>query len=162
MATVAITIVTFFINNALTEYNTTVLSATVDLKQASINEKKDMDMIYTKEYGDRLHVAESIYLDYEELLNLESGQTIYFRIENMWLDLLEDIPYIRAVSLWTDQQEILSLKDYNKTLKSNMIRVRFIAVFFSLFFFSIVIICIIGLAKISKRKRTSVNKTPLI
>ncbi|MGI6116051.1 hypothetical protein [Luoshenia tenuis] len=100
------------------EANTTELSATV----TGIGIKGEGDhkycAIYSQEYGDKLSTYELRGIsDISDFTSLQRGQTIFFRVEKIWLKQIierENWPFIHVIAIRTEEDEIVSLDDYNK------------------------------------------------
>ncbi|MCL2462317.1 MAG: hypothetical protein FWF44_06585 [Defluviitaleaceae bacterium] len=114
------------------EENTTELIATV--KNVEIREIGDSEFgeIYTEEYGDGVIafysgiLRETISMD--DFNSLQTGETIFFRIENVRLNNLEI--FIPVVSLRTAEKEMISLSSYNQDRDSGNPSLRRGGIFF--------------------------------
>lgn len=113
----------------LTEKNTTELSATVE-RDAYFGQ---MGLIIpTEEFQPNLIllVVTEDEFSREELSNLQSGQKIFFRIQDRNVNSLsakkpealeEDLFVAPIVSVSTETQEIFSLSDYNKSMQRSVL-----------------------------------------
>ena len=109
-----------------TENTTTSYTATV--KNVEINTETTSAMIYTNEYATCLHITSNIgkNIDLEDLRNLENGQTIYFQIENSYTQLLDEVAFLAATSLRSDEKTIFSLEDYNNYMQHQAFPARIV------------------------------------
>ena len=64
---------------------------------------------------------------------LKAGKTVYFRIDDVWSEQIDDIQFVSIVALQTDNRDILTLSDYNKMIAPEVNKVRLmIGVFLTL------------------------------
>lgn len=134
------------------ETNTTEFAATV----------KDVegDILYTKEYGAELYLlADSEYIDWDEFRSLQSGQNVYFRIENVWLKQFETMDFCHIVSLRTDEKEIFSLDMANKCRGGERKNDDIIGIVFGTAFLAIMVYCIVQFVRLGKLRKSYTNVT---
>lgn len=72
--------------------------------------------IFTNEYGSALRVSTNIAgkIDIDSVKELNKGQTIFFRIENIKVEQLNQVEFLDIVSLSTNTEEIYNLDQYNE------------------------------------------------
>lgn len=106
-------------NKNLSETDTTEFFATAMKVEIEGSGSGAYGTIYTEEYGGKLKIRNINQIQKKnELLNLKSGQTVYFRIENGWLNQFEIMEFVYIVSLRTEKNELLSLNVYNQHLEA--------------------------------------------
>ena len=100
--------------------------------------------IHTKEYTNALQISTNISknINMNDVKDLKSGQKIFFRIENIKSDQMNQVDFINIVSLKTETKDIFSLEDYNRYICNAVYPARIASValvllflFISLFFF---------------------------
>lgn len=103
--------------NKLSEKNTTEFTATITKVVTKGTGNDEYGIIYTQEYDDKLNVYNiNEITNKKDFTELQSGQTVYFRIENVWLEKFNEINFIHIVSLRTSEKEIFSLSNYNNLM----------------------------------------------
>ena len=134
----------------LTEINTTEFTATIENVEIMKAKNGDYCTVYTEEYGDKLavHNAESI-IDINAFKNLRTGQPIFFRIENVWIDQIESMPFIPIAALKTVEKEIMTLDSRNKYDENILLEMTKIGTILGAVFLLIVIHCILLLKGIN-------------
>ena len=95
--------------------NTIEFMATVkNVEIRVLNSSKD-GVVRTEEYSTILVVPNvEKTVDINDFNNLQSGQTIFFKIDNIWADQFEEMMGCQIVSLRTEKKEILTLNSYNE------------------------------------------------
>lgn len=104
-------------DNKTTE-NTTVYDATVAEIDCLEAEDNYEIVIHTEEYETDLRIPDSICADINiaTINDIKNGDTIFFRIENYKVSELNQVGFFNIVSLRTDNQDIFSLSDYNRSI----------------------------------------------
>lgn len=100
-----------------TEKTTTELTATIEEVETLDTEEI---WIYTNEYDTKFVISSGLS-ELIDLDDLQIDQTIYFRIENIWLYELYESIFLQIVSLETSEKEIFSLMDYNECIHKSVI-----------------------------------------
>ena len=108
-------VITMHNASKLTEMNTTEFTATVRSVEIDGEGTREYCIIHSYEYGDKL-ITYSIreISDISDFTKLESGETVFFRIENIWLSNFEDMIVFPIISIRTEEDEIVSLSSYNE------------------------------------------------
>ena len=98
-----------------TENTTTLYAATVEKIMITDTGKHIGVEIQTREYDTALFVTANIckYIGTERLEDLEYGQTIAFRVENIKAEQIGKVAFVDIVSLKMDTKDIFTLKQYN-------------------------------------------------
>ena len=112
--------------------NTTEFMATVTKVKVGEEDNKEFATILTKEYSSELHFTNiRKIVDKNDNINLQNslqkGQEIFFRIDNKWLEALNDDSFVGIISLRTAEEEILTLSEYDEYMK-NQINSSFIGI----------------------------------
>ena len=99
-----------------TEETTTLYAATVTGVEVTKIGNDISAEISVKEYSNNLLISESICkkINIDDVQHLETGQIIYFRIENFMAQHLNNAAFVNIASLKTDAKDIFSLADYNQ------------------------------------------------
>ena len=98
----------------MTEENTTEFTATVESVRTTGEDSQMRCIIITSEYYDNLNTNNIREISRtDDFLALKSSETVYFRIYNERLNLLDEIGYIYVVAIRTDNIEFVTLDDYN-------------------------------------------------
>ena len=99
--------------------------------------------IKTKEYNTSLYISTNISknIRMDDVRNLRSGQTIFFRIENIKVQQMNKIEFINIISLKTDTKDILSLEEYNKCIYNSAYPARIASIVMASLFLSISLFC---------------------
>lgn len=99
-----------------TEKTTTLYTATVTGVEVTKIGNDISAEISVKEYSNNLLISESICkkINIDDVQHLETGQIIYFRIENFMVQHLNNAAFVNIASLKTDAKDIFSLADYNQ------------------------------------------------
>lgn len=95
--------------------------------------------IYTNEYNTTLYISTNICknIRMDDVKNLEKGETIFFRIENMKVKQMGNVRFVNIISLKTETENIFTLNQYNKSTSNSVFHTRIAGVAMSLFFFFI-------------------------
>lgn len=129
----------------ISEANTTEFAATV----VSVSTEREHVIIYTEEFGDRLTTfgIRDLY-DISDFTNLENGQTVFFRLENIWAERFKELllPF-PIVSLRTEEVEIVSLSSFNEHRANMHTWVTVAGIVFFLFFLLLAIYFALRLKK---------------
>ena len=101
------------------ENTTTEFSATVKQVVIGNTEDKQGVRIYTQEYDAFLYIPLSVDQtpNVSGIKKLETGETIYFRINNDFAKQMENSSLFPIRSLRTEKSNIISLDDYNNSYK---------------------------------------------
>ncbi len=94
-------------------------------------EKKNHDyLITTEEYQCKLFVDSDLMLNKENLLNIQSGEKIFFRIVELEENLFDNpqIEQIFVVTLRTDRQDIITLDSYEQNEKNRLQNIESLSV----------------------------------
>ena len=128
----------------LTKGNTTELMATVIKAETKGTEPNEYGIIYTEEYGEKLKVFNIEKLtDVNDFNSLQTGQTVLFRIENVWLGQFEEMSFINIVSLRTMEREMISLSSYNENADQGYSRMRTTGELLAPMFFLVSVHCVL-------------------
>lgn len=128
-------------NNAdlLSNENTTEFSATVSGIEQTGSLNEITFLIQTIEYGDKIRVhTEPKSPINENMKKLNKGDSIKFRVENIWLDNFDSMPFFEIVSLETEKDIIISMDEQNKETLAQREQVTYL---FSFLFISVCITC---------------------
>ncbi len=82
------------------------------------------------------------------LINLQKGQTIFFRIENNMIEQFGEVYFCNIVSLRTTETEIISLTDYNTYIHAAAFPARVTGIVFAGVFLAVFLYCIFKIKKI--------------
>lgn len=129
-------------NKGIFEADTTEFSATVSRFEIKGTGDNKYGILYTNEYGEKLLIRKE-FVNESNLVNLQEGQTIYFRIENNWVDVFYETDFVYIVSLHTDEVEIISLDQYNAAMHSNYNNMITAAVFTGILFLLVFVHCVL-------------------
>ena len=99
-----------------TENTTTLYTATVSRVNIVDTGRKIFTEIHTKEYKNSLLIDTDVNknINISDVENLQSGDLIFFRIENIKVKQINSVEFINIVSLKTQSKEVFSLEDYNQ------------------------------------------------
>ena len=103
----------------LSEHNTTEYTATVTNIEMKGSGTGEYGKIYTEEYGELYIYYIRNIVDMDDFNNLQAGQTVFFRIENIWLEKMD---FIKIVSLKTAEKEMFSLSSYAEYMEHQYFR----------------------------------------
>ncbi len=139
----------------LSEENTTEYAATfISITITDSDDDYECRSIYTKEYGDKLAIT---YMkgdvNIADIDSLKAGQTIFFRIENVWADQFGEMPSFGILSLRTEEREIFSLSSSAKYQEQQFFRVKMTAVGFIPILLLLSIHCVLLLRGINVFKK---------
>lgn len=128
-----------FMSDRQNESNTTSYTATVSSVDI-INDQSSL--IYIKEYENALLVMDVIMenIDVSELECLNSGQQIYFRIENYEVDYVNEVEFVEIVSLSTDEKDIFTLDDYNSYMSRAALPAKIASIVFNILLLIIIVL----------------------
>lgn len=117
-----------------TEETTTLYSGTISYVDIRQTGERMFVEIYTKEHHTSLliHSNVSENINMSEVCDLKSGQTIYFRIENIKVKQFGNVDFIDIISLNTDAKSYFSLDEYNKFIHNSVNSARIACVIISL------------------------------
>jgi hypothetical protein len=97
------------------EVNTTEFTATIKSIEIDGEGTNEYCIIFSEEYGNKLSTYNIRKIsEISDFNRLESGQTVFFRVENIWLNQFEEMTFIPIVSIRTGEKEIVSLNNYNE------------------------------------------------
>jgi uncharacterized membrane protein YeiB len=115
----------------ISEKNTTEFTATVTSIKTEGSGTGQFGKIYTEEYGDKLNIFYiKKIVDVDDFSDIQAGQTVFFRIENVWLEQFEEMDFVTIVSLKTAEKEILSLSSYAEYMEHQYFRIRITCIIF--------------------------------
>jgi len=149
----------------LTEMNTTEFEAAVRSIEIYGEGTHERSIIHSEEYGDKLttYFIREIS-DISDFTRLESGQTVFFRVENIWLSNfegkmyipIEEMTFIPIVSIRTENEEIVSLSSYCEYMASSLLEPTIAGIVVILIFLMLSIHCVLLLRGINvfRRKKT--------
>jgi len=141
----------------ISEKNTTEYTATVINAKTEKSETSEYGEIYTEEYGTKLLVPLSKELvDKDDFTNIQAGQTIFFRIDNVWVEQFEQVDFIYIFSLKTAEKELLSLGSYAEYREHRNFWVRVVDIIVIPIFLLISIHCILLLKGINVFRRQKI------
>lgn len=121
------------------EGNTTELSATIKEVEIKDTSGSEHGSIFTEEYDFELLIKFKAAIDTNDFINLQKGQKVWFRVEHIWLDQLEETPFIYTVSIRTEEKEIISLSSYNEFLDHEIFLIRATGVLLGLILLVIIV-----------------------
>lgn len=135
----------------LTEGNTIELEASITSVEITDTGKNIYVKIYTEEYSDPLYISTAVSknIDINSVNELQTGQTIIFRIESNMLEQLQGTAFGNIVSLKISDQEVFSLTQYNRYMRAAALPARVTGVVFALILLLIIVCCVLQL----KRKK---------
>lgn len=126
------------------EATTTEFAATV----VSVRVHGEHVVIYSEEFGGRLSTHQIRNLsDISDFTDLKNGQTVFFRIENIWLEQLEEMLFFPIISIRTEEAEIVSLSSFTEQWADSRTTLRNTAIVFSLIFLSLAVFFAIRLKR---------------
>jgi hypothetical protein len=141
----------------LTEMNTTEFEATVRSIEIYGEGTREYCIIHSEEYGDKL-ITYSIrgISDISDFDRFKSGQTVFFRVENIWLNQFEELTVFPIVSIRTENEEIVSLSSYCEYRASSLLEPTIAGIVVILIFLMLSIHCVLLLRGINvfRRKKT--------
>ncbi|MCL2531970.1 MAG: hypothetical protein FWE40_07425 [Oscillospiraceae bacterium] len=135
----------------LTQENTTEFSATL----AGVREGAGDTVIYSVEFRDRL--VPFFRHDIGDFDHLKSGQTVFFRVENIWLEQIATMPFIPMITFRTEAVELSSLSSFNEQRAEGR---RGLAIS-GIFWFSVFLVLTIFFAIRRKRSQRFVTPTSI-
>ena len=120
-----------------TEEETTFYTATVMNVDVADTGKNIFVKIRTQEFQTYLYISTNIgkSISIEEVRNLKNGQTIFFGIENKYVQQMNKVEFVSITSLKTETKDIFSLEEYNKYIKNSAYPVRIASIVAALLFF---------------------------
>lgn len=127
-----------------TENSTNLYQATVlDVEVTSIGEDKTV-MIKTEEYSTRLFVTSFVCrnINFDNLLDLKSGQKIFFRIQSKKDFQMNAVDFLDIVELKTESKNIFTLDNYNSIISDELYPPRLIGAVTSVVFLIGIIRCL--------------------
>ena len=135
-----------------TENTTTSYTATVSGVEITNTGEGKFAEIDVKEYRNHLAITTNIskHINIDDVQNLKNGQIIYFQIENVKVQHLNNSAFVDITSLKTDEKVIFSLDEYNQYMRISAYPARIAGIVFSLLFLSISVFCFYKI----KRNRT--------
>lgn len=136
-----------------TQKTTTSYTASVSSVQITQTGKNSTAEIYTNEYTTSLHISSAIYqnINTDDLKNLQCGQTIFFSIENGYVQQMNKVDFLPITSLKTDTNDILSLEKYNQCMHEAAVPARIVGII------AAVSLLIVSLSCYVKNKRARRN-----
>lgn len=139
----------------ISEKNTTEYTATVTSVKIEGSGTDKYGRICTEEYGDKLLISVSKKLvDMNDFENIQAGQTVFFRIQNVWVESFEEMDFVIIVSLKTEEKEILSLSNYAAYRENQDFKIRMIGIVGAPIFLLISVHCILRLKGINVFRRS--------
>ena len=140
------------------EINTTEFTATVRGVEIKGEDTHTHYIIYSEEYGDKLNTYNIRRIgDISDFDNLKKGQTVFFRMENIWLNQYEDMTFFPIISIRTEEKEIVSLSDYNSEKEALRFAPTIAGVVVALIFLCLSLYCIFLLKGINIFRRLKNN-----
>lgn len=134
----------------LSDRNTTQFMATVKNVEIEGSGDDEYGRIHTEEYGDKLIILNiREIIDMNDYNSLHGGQTVFFRIENIWVDLFKEMSFIHIVSLKTSEKEVVSLNNYNEYLDNQHFLITITSIVLGTFFLLVSVYCILPLKGIN-------------
>lgn len=136
-----------------TQENTTECVASIKDVEISVTERDLFLNMLCNEYSCYLNISTVVSdnIDINNIYALQTGDTIYFRVNNHSLDKLETTATVNVVSLRTDKQQLFSLSNYNDFMHSHVLYAKFALVFV------VVVLSIIIVVLIVKLRRKTVD-----
>ena len=64
-----------------------------------------------------MHI-ESGYFESDDIKNIKVGETIKFRVKNIWAERLDSLSFFEIVSLKSEKKEIISVDEQNEKILS--------------------------------------------
>lgn len=118
------------------EKNTTEFTATVIYVEMGGTGAEKYGVIYTEEYSStKLNIFNIKRIgDTNDLQNLQTGQTVFFRINNVWLDQFEEMEFVDIISLRTEEKEIFSLSNYEEYISQQRFAATIVGIVVTLIF----------------------------
>lgn len=137
-----------------TENTTTEFTATVN--HVKVNDSMQQAEIYTNEFDAFLFITPGIgeYINLDDVKNLTSGQTIYFRIENMYTSGMHESIFLAITELKTDTKDIFTLEEYNEYTSQTIYPTRITGIVFTLASLVAIVICWIKMKKVKSTNGT--------
>lgn len=111
-------------DNKQTENNTTEFVATV-AKVNTLEKEGGTDYnIITNEYPAQLLINRSLIKSIDLERAIDIGDTIYFRVENVWAEQMNEISFTSITSLRTENRVFFALEDYNENVTPDTNKIR--------------------------------------
>lgn len=132
-----------------TEDTTTLYTATVSGVDITDTGENIFAKIHIKEYNTSLHIDTTISknISMDDVRNLENGQTIFFRIENIKVQQMDKVDFLNITSLKTDKNNIFTLEEYNAFISDSAYPARIAGIITAILFFSISVFCYLKINK---------------
>ena len=103
----------------LSDSNTTEFSATVTRIEILESSYEKTFVIHTKEYGDKIRIhLKTEFTESDDINNIGIGETIHFRVKNIWVENLDSLSFFEIVSLKSEKKEIISVDEQNEKILS--------------------------------------------
>ena len=131
------------------EDTTTYYSATVSYVNVTDTGESIYAQIYTEEYETVLEILPNICknINMDDVKNLKIGQRIFFRIQSIKSNQMNEVLFVDIVSLRTESKDIFSLDEYNSYTKNSTYHPRIAAVMMATFFLTIALICFFSIKR---------------
>ncbi len=131
------------------EDTTTYYSATVSYINVTDTGESTYAEIYTEEYETVLEILPNICknINMDDVKNLKIGQRIFFRIQNIKSNQMNEVFFVDIVSLRTESKDIFSLDEYNSYTKNSIYHPRIAAVIMAMFFLTIALNCFLSIKR---------------
>lgn len=135
-----------------TENNTTYYSATVSKVQVTDTGRGSYIEIQIEEYKSNLQISTNVSknMNIDDIRDLQSGQKIFFRIENVKNNQMYQVEFVNIVSLKTEDKDIFTLDDYNNYIRKSAYPARTAGLIIALLLLLAVVLSILSI----KRKGT--------
>ena len=153
-------LVGFLLHEKLSMENTTELVATVVRIEKIEGAQNNSYIIHTKEYGAKLRILDvNTLVNLSDLNSLSKDQTITIRIQNVWLEQFDEIPFVSIVALKAQERVLFTLENYNDYEMAIFSELIFIGIIVGIFSLVAIVYCILllkginVLVKIRDRKR---------
>ena len=139
------------------EANTTQFTATVRGVEIDGEGIHEHCIIHSEEYGGKLSTYNIRGIsDTTDFNSLKNGQFVFFRVENIWLDQIEEMRFFPIISIRTEEEEIVSLSDYNEYMDDLRFAPTIAGIVVALIFLLASIHCILLLKGINVFRRQKI------
>lgn len=139
-----------------TEETTSLYTATVQEVYISGAGNRAYTEIRVKEYDTLLYISANLCKSIEivDIKELKEGDIIFFRIEDIKVEHLDNAEFVDIVSLKTEEKNILTLEDYNEYMYNAALPARITSVIMALVFLFISVLCCLKLYNNLKLKKS--------
>lgn len=126
-----------------TDGTTTLYTATVSSVDVTDTGNAVSADIYIREYDTSLYLTTSVCenIKMDDLRDLNEGEMIFFRIENIKVEQMNEVEFLDIVSLKTDKKEIFTLEQYNQYMRDTACPTRIAGFLFAFVFLGMSLRC---------------------